>query len=272
MRACWKPDSCRTRKPAPRKGASSPPCSRTCTCMKCSIQWFEREVKPRLQGRSELIRYADDFVIVLRTAERRRARDGGATEAIRQVRTEAASRQDASRRVQRPESKDDGPPSHGGTFDFLGFTHYWGKSRKGHWVVMRKTAKNRLARAIGNVHLWRKSNRHQPVSEQHRALAQKLRGHYSYYGITGNMRSLSTFHLRCHADLAQLARQERRQAKSDLDPLRTASAAISAAAATHRAQHPSSEPIALKSRMREIRTSGSVGAPPSNRRGHPSEG
>ena len=157
--------------------------------------WFEREVKPRLQGRSELIRYADDFVIVLerqsdaeRVMEVLPKRFGKYGLKLHPDKTRVVA-------FERPESKDDGPPSHGGTFAFLGLTHYWGKSRKGHTVVMRKTAKNRLARAIGNVHLWRKSNRHQPVSEQHRALTQKLRGHYSYYGITGNMRSLSTFHL-----------------------------------------------------------------------------
>jgi RNA-directed DNA polymerase len=156
--------------------------------------WFEREVKPRLQGRSELIRYADDFVIVFerqsdaeRVMEVLPKRFGKYGLKLHPGKTRVIA-------FKRPESKDDGPPSNDGTFDFLGLTHYWGKSRKGSTVVMRKTAKSRLARAIRSIHVWCKSNRHQPVSEQHRALTQKLRGHYGYYGITGNMRSLRTFH------------------------------------------------------------------------------
>lgn len=157
--------------------------------------WFEREVKPRLQGRSELIRYADDFVIVFerqsdaeRVMEVLPKRFGKYGLKLHPDKTRVIA-------FKRPESKDDGPPNNDGTFAFLGLTHYWGKSRKGNAVVMRKTAKSRLARAIGNIHTWCKGNRHQSLSEQHRALTQKLRGHYSYYGITGNMRSLSMFHL-----------------------------------------------------------------------------
>ena len=80
-----------------------------------------------------------------------------------------------------------------GTFDLLGFTHYWGRSRRGYWVVKRKTARNRLRRAILAVTEWCRRNLHEPVAEQHRKLCQKLRGHFAYYGITGNSWSLSSF-------------------------------------------------------------------------------
>ena len=79
------------------------------------------------------------------------------------------------------------------TFDFLGFTHYWALSKKGCWTVMRKTAKGRLARAIKKIGEWCKKFRCLPIREQHRVLCAKVRGHYAYYGITGNYRSLSCF-------------------------------------------------------------------------------
>jgi hypothetical protein len=76
------------------------------------------------------------------------------------------------------------------TFDFLGLTHYWGKSLRNMWMVRRKTARDRLSRAIGRVWEWCKANRHLPIRAQHRALVLKLRGHYGYFGVTGNERAL----------------------------------------------------------------------------------
>src|SRR5262249_19513518 len=76
------------------------------------------------------------------------------------------------------------------TFDFLGFTHYWGRSQRGEWVVKRQTAKNRLKRALSALAEWCRKNLHLPVKEQHQKLTEKLRGHYGYYGITGNFYSL----------------------------------------------------------------------------------
>ena len=80
-----------------------------------------------------------------------------------------------------------------GTFDFLGFTHYWGGTRRGGWVVKRKTAKSRLQRALHALSEWCRENRHEPIGVQHRTLCQKLRGHYGYYGIIGNFFSLQKF-------------------------------------------------------------------------------
>ena len=79
------------------------------------------------------------------------------------------------------------------TFDFLGFTHYWGRSRKGKRVIKRKTQGSRFTRALKKVAEWCRRNRHAPLGEQQRALTQKLQGHYAYYGITGNIRCLNSF-------------------------------------------------------------------------------
>jgi group II intron reverse transcriptase/maturase len=158
--------------------------------------WFEREVKPRLQGRAFLIRYADDFVIgfaceedavrVLEVLPKRFGKYGLTIhpEKSRLVPFRPPDRSD------RPGS---GTGSRPGTFDLLGFTHYWGRSRKGNWVVKRRTAGSRLRRATRTVAQWCRFNRHRPIPEQHQALGQKLRGHFAYYGITGNGEALHRF-------------------------------------------------------------------------------
>ena len=79
------------------------------------------------------------------------------------------------------------------SFAMLGFTHYWGRSRKGRWVVKRKTAKDRFSRALRGIGQWCRKHRHRPVREQWAALSRKLRGHYAYYGITGNYQALHRF-------------------------------------------------------------------------------
>ena len=77
-----------------------------------------------------------------------------------------------------------------GTFDLLGFTHYWAKSRKGYWVVKQKTAADRFRRALKRIADWCRRYRHAPVREQWTALKRKLLGHFGYFGITGNSRPL----------------------------------------------------------------------------------
>ena len=81
----------------------------------------------------------------------------------------------------------------GSTFDFLGFTHFWGVTRKGGWAVKRKTSRKRFSRALRAVNTWLKEHLHDSLDEQHQALSRKLRGHYGYYGITGNSISLHRF-------------------------------------------------------------------------------
>ena len=94
-----------------------------------------------------------------------------------------------SSRKDRNEPPDDRP----GTFDLLGFTHYWARSRNGYWVVKLKTATDRFSRAVRSIDHWCRDNRHLPIREQHKKLNEKLRGHYAYYGVTGNSGALTRF-------------------------------------------------------------------------------
>ena len=160
-------------------------------------EWFQREVRPRMRGKAYLIRYADDFVVgftdesdarrVMAVLPKRFAKYGLTTHPTK-TRLVPFRRPRGGR--QRP-SLDSGERP--GTFDLLGFTHYWGRSRKGHWVVKRKTASDRFSRAIKTIDLWCRQNRHLVISEQHRILCQKVQGHYAYYGITHNVSALSRF-------------------------------------------------------------------------------
>lgn len=159
--------------------------------------WFHQEVRPRLRGPAFLIRYADDFIIgfgdpedAKRVMEVLPKRFGKYGLTIHPDKTRLVPFHPPSNRA-RGGSTPTAP--RGGTFDFLGFTHYWGRSRKGHWVVKRKTASSRFSRAMQSIALWCRLNRHLPIGQQQQKLNRKIRGHCAYYGITGNMRSLACF-------------------------------------------------------------------------------
>ena len=165
-------------------------------------KWFVESVQPACGGKTFMVRFADDFVMgferledvrkVQRVIAKRFARFGlrinaGKTRLVRFGRP--------------PRSGGSGEKP--GTFDFLGFTHYWGKSRNGHMVVKVKTAAGRFRRALGKIREWGWENRHLPLKLQQRELNEKLRGHDAYYGVTGNYRMLSQ--LRC--EVAKLWRK-----------------------------------------------------------------
>jgi group II intron reverse transcriptase/maturase len=154
--------------------------------------WFENTVKPVLKGRAFLIRYADDAVMVFQNEED--ARRVLAVLPKRFGEYGLTLHPEKTRLVQfkRPRGPDpQGPPP--GTFDLLGFTHFWARSLKGNWVVRRKTAKDRFQRALDKVTEWCCKNRHLPLKEQWQALRRKLSGHFGYYGIPGNSRLLVRF-------------------------------------------------------------------------------
>lgn len=154
-------------------------------------EWVHKQVIPWARGHISMVRFADDFLIVceskheaekiLETLSKRFAKFGLT---IHPEKTRLIDFTNSHREEDYPT-----------TFDFLGFTFYWGKSRRGKMVTKYKTAKKRLGRAIQNITSWCKENRHKPVKEQHEKLKSKLQGHYNYYGVTGNLRSLhKVFH------------------------------------------------------------------------------
>ncbi|WP_437597977.1 group II intron reverse transcriptase/maturase [Sorangium sp. So ce590] len=159
--------------------------------------WFERDVRPRLRGRVHLIRYADDAVLLFEVEED--ARRVMAVLPKRFGKYGLSLHPDKTRLLpfQRPPKR---PPPSGGaspmwpsTFDLLGFMHHWGRSRRGNWAIKRRTAKDRFSRALRRVAEWCRDHMHEELSSQQGSLAMKLRGHYEYYGITGNSEALRRF-------------------------------------------------------------------------------
>jgi len=146
--------------------------------------WYIREVKPRLKGYSFIIRFADDFIIgcelesdaqrLMEVLPKRFDRFGLS---INQKKTKVIG-------FSKPHGPRKGPGLD--TFEFLGFTHYWAQSRRGNWVIKRKTARKRLRRTMKRIWSWCDENRHMDIREQYQKLCQKLRGHYQYYGIRSN--------------------------------------------------------------------------------------
>jgi hypothetical protein len=152
-------------------------------------RWFEAEVRPRLRGQAVLVRYADDFVIAFedpQDAERvmavlpRRMERYGLT--LHPDKTRIVP----FRRPPETQQRGKGP----GAFDFLGFTLHWRRTRGGRWQLAYKTRRARLERAVQGVYDFCRRHRHRPISEQHKGLTRRLRGHYNYFGVNGNIRSL----------------------------------------------------------------------------------
>ncbi len=162
-------------------------------------EWFAREVVPRLIGRAVLVRYADDVVIIF--SNEQDARRVGKVLPKRLAKYGLTLHPEKTRLVdfRRPDrrgapfSDSCGASSRPGTFDLLGFTHYWAKSRKRYWVVKQKTAKDRLRRSLKRVAVWCRLNRHAPVRDQSESLRRKLLGHFAYFGVTGNYTALHNF-------------------------------------------------------------------------------
>ena len=152
---------------------------------------MKEDVAPRV-GAHRLVRYADDFVIAFRNR-----RDGERVLAVlgkRLARFGLVLHDGKTRFVDfRPMQRQGGGHDGQGKFDFLGFTHLWGKSRRGRLVVRQFTARDRLARAAKSIWNWCKGNRHLPLHEQHGHLVRVIRGHCGYYGLTGNGKQLSQF-------------------------------------------------------------------------------
>lgn len=159
-------------------------------------KWFAEVVVPHCRGAVLLIRYADDFIIgcereedaqrIMQVLPLRFAKYGLAintekTKLVRFVQPHGTSDRTAS----------GGKP---GTFSFLGFVHYWGKTWRGGHTIKRKTEGKRLRRSLTSLWEWCRENRHRPLEEQYRALCAKLRGYYQYYGVRCNSQCLDLVH------------------------------------------------------------------------------
>jgi RNA-directed DNA polymerase len=155
-------------------------------------EWFVRDVRPTLAGDAAMVRYADDFLVLF--ARKQDAERFLAVLPKRFGKYGLTLHPDKTRMVpfQRPDRVNDGDEGPG-TFNLLGFTHYWALSRKDNWVVKQRTAKDRFSRALRRLREWCRWHRHDPLETQHLTLKKKLNGHYAYYGITSNYDRIAQF-------------------------------------------------------------------------------
>lgn len=155
--------------------------------------WFDEAVRPRLNGRGFLVRFADDAVMGFSSREDARRvmnvlpkRFGKFGLVLHPEKTRLVYFRPTRKERGGGKGKGKGP----GTFDFLGFTHYWGRARSGRYVIRRRTAKDRFSRSKQAFNEHCRKTRHLTIRDQHRMLSAKLRGHYAYFGISGNGVSL----------------------------------------------------------------------------------
>lgn len=155
-------------------------------------KWFTREVATRMEG-ATMTRYADDIIMAFRSkgqAEKALAVTHKRFEKFGlELHPEKTRLIDFRCPTGRPQGKGKDP----GTFDFLGFTFYWRVGLKGFWCLKKKTRKEKLKKGLKEISDWCRRNRHMKVGWQHQKLCEKLRGHYAYFGVTGNTEMLRKF-------------------------------------------------------------------------------
>ena len=156
--------------------------------------WFITEVQPRLRRPSTLVRFADDFAALLGCEEdaQRVLKVLGKRMGKYGLQLHPEKTRLVDFRAHKPsQSESRGPPALASTFNFLGFVHVWGKSRKGNRVVRQLTAKDRFARALKAINEKCRRIRTEPLAEQHSQLSRTLKGHFAYFGISGNSTRLA---------------------------------------------------------------------------------
>lgn len=158
--------------------------------------WMERAVKPECRGAVEIVRYADDFVICVQYKDEAEKILEALKERLGKFNLELA--EDKTRIIEFGRFAKVNASSRGmkpATFNFLGFTHFIDKSRKGNFKLGRKTDRKKMTAKLKQMNLWLKAIRNQfPAKVWWKTLKAKLSGHFQYYGVSGNFRSISRFY------------------------------------------------------------------------------
>src|SRR3989338_190518 len=158
--------------------------------------WFGKKLKLTLKGYAGIVRYADDFVIGCQypaeaqeivQAMKDRLAKFGLTLAEDKTRVIEFGRFSKERGGERGKGKPE-------TFTFMGFTHYCSTTRKGTFVVRHKTSGKKYRESVKRLKEWMRSMKNmRPLPELWHTFSLKLKGHYQYYGVSGNLRRLRSF-------------------------------------------------------------------------------
>jgi RNA-directed DNA polymerase len=175
-------------------------------------EWFEREIRAQLLGHARLIRYCDDFVMGFTCKED--------AERVLGLLTERMAEYGLTLHPEKTRLMPFGRPQNGqkngkgpATFEFLGFRIFWRRNRKGSWMVGMKTRKARMRRALSALSDFCRSHRHKPLKQQHAALSSRLRGHFNYFGVNGNLKSLARLLVRAERIWLKTLRRRSQRAR-----------------------------------------------------------
>ncbi len=165
-------------------------------------EWFEKVVKQNVKGFCELVRYADDFICVIQKAENAEQIEKAIKNRFGKYGLEThptKSRRFSFGRYEKKNAEQQNRRAN--TFDFLGFTHYCDKTRKGKFKVGRKTSRKKFvtkckAGTSGSImNLWLKKIRNREKTKKWwKTLRLKLNGHFQYYGVSGNYREIESYY------------------------------------------------------------------------------
>jgi len=158
--------------------------------------WFEKKIKSKVRGVCQLVRYADDFICMTQYADDAWYIEQAMRERFVKFGLELHPEKTRIIHLDREQRCRTNRKDHQiHTFDFLGFTHYWGKSRKGNPTLRRKTSAKKFCKACKRMNEWLWQIRGTAkLKEWWPTLRAKLRGHYQYYGISGNSRAIERYH------------------------------------------------------------------------------
>lgn len=158
--------------------------------------WFEKAIKPICRGEAEIVRYADDFVCCFQYREEAEKFYRLLKERLAKFELEIAENKSKIIMFGRFAEEDRAKKGMGKpeTFDFLGFTHYCGKTRNGSFIVKRKTSRKKFKAKVKAFKNWVRAVRNQPIREIFETVKRKLTGHYNYYGVTHNYRMIEKYY------------------------------------------------------------------------------
>lgn len=194
-------------KGTPQGGLISPVCANVYLHYVLDL-WFEKAVKPKLEGDGYMVRYADDFVLLFEHEDEAKAVYQVLEDRLKKFGLELAK--EKTRIIpfgRKSNSKDN--------FDFLGFTHYNGLTRKGKYAVIHRTSRKKMKAKKQTAKMWLHENMHKPIDTIMKKLKPKLAGHFRYYGISRNSTSLTNFtwYIQCELYKVLNKRHQKRSMK-----------------------------------------------------------